>query len=126
MRDPLNLAAVAEPVYDDHEENFTWAGDLDDAIATARQADERFDTLLRTVENGDLSIVNLRSRTPDGYLCPLLTLSRNGGDEDYIIITTAEEPDAWTAGEQIAEKMTVCRYETHRTPSWTFRITCHA
>ena len=106
---------------------YVWASDADDLIAEFRTTDPALDAALTLAERGGTSIVDTwHAVEGKNEPHPLLGLSRNGGDEDFFVITNASAYDTVNPADMIAERLAPCCVETHRTPAWVVRITCHA
>jgi hypothetical protein len=117
---PLNME------WDADDKAYICGSDLDDLMA----ATPHVQVLLNAA--AELGMIMMPAYTPQGAN-PLLGLSNNGGDEDWIIVVPTEQvkgvrsstisPDHAAF---VAQRLAVCDYTTIRTPQWTMFITCHA
>lgn len=133
MTEGLNRAwldPVHEPDYIDeddgyysNDDTYEWADDLDNALERLRQEDKVLDAAFTLAAAGGIAVLVVCDRQND-IVSPLEALSRNGGDEDWIILSSKDRDDFYAS--IVAERLGGCRVETHTSPRWTFRIACHA
>lgn len=128
------------PAPEDRDEEYSetysylWGSELDEAISVLRAQIPLIDNALKTAEAGGIALLPVYyGPTPStSEVCPFEALSRNGGDEDWVVIATGNGPNHSDQShedylaEVVAERLAPCKVETHITPTWVIRLTCHA
>ena len=116
-----------EPHYEEH--TFLWGAELDRAISELRHVDRRANSgFLAASVGGGAAVLPTQFPRADGTtrINPLLVLSRNGGDEDWVIVTRNWADADHFQFEEIARRLSPYRFETHISPMWRLYICCHS